>query len=637
MASSEPGPSSALRALPTFGRLQGVGWRGQESTLSLCGRGYRAALFHLGALTRLNELALLARLNTVGAAAGGSILAAFLATRVPWPLPGAYRDWLEQVAEPVREITRRNARARAFLRHPFPGRATEDGLEERYARRLVEGLGGPPKRPGFVFGASGLALGGLAGDREAEGIEWKLEAAAHPPGYDPELVAGVIAAVRTDLDAFGDAEAAVLENHGYLLVDAALRQNARAAAGGIEPHPPQPPHPHWMNEDRVREALAASSRRSWPGRIRPRRAGLSRPSPERASAESTELLERHRPILQYDSLESYRADSVATIANLVSGRRRNSLHRADGALIASTAPGGEEAKLDIDFLRGPSYPDGQAARADDYLDEAGGAHAVDAREMRRRDGYADLVYGHARHDAEGRLWLQYWFFYYFSDKGLLGIGIHEGDWEMIQLRLGRDGRPDGASYGQHGGGRRASWSELERVQAGAGEAPIVYPARGSHACHLRRGCHRAPVVPDFNDGEGPRVRPRVTPIADDGPGWVLWPGRWGSTRRREAFEADSPRGPREHPQWWDPAAFHAEASPAKEVPPGKEARLDLPRPPQAELKALRDGGRALVGYRFPAPVAGDGRPERIVVAPYGAGDSDPLRRSRSRSRGWRGR
>ncbi|HEX8754014.1 MAG TPA: hypothetical protein VF731_11420, partial [Solirubrobacterales bacterium] len=57
-----------------------------EKALWLSGAGYRAALFHLGALTRLNELGLLARLDTVGAVAGGSIVAALLARGVAWPL-----------------------------------------------------------------------------------------------------------------------------------------------------------------------------------------------------------------------------------------------------------------------------------------------------------------------------------------------------------------------------------------------------------------------------------------------------------------------------------------------------------------------------------------------------------------------
>jgi hypothetical protein len=49
----------------------------------------------------------------------------------------------------------------------------------------------------------------------------------------------------------------------------------RAAEGervaAVEPLPPEPPHPRWMNPIRVREALATSSRSSLIGRLRPRR------------------------------------------------------------------------------------------------------------------------------------------------------------------------------------------------------------------------------------------------------------------------------------------------------------------------------------------------------------------------------
>src|SRR3954454_8200632 len=87
-------------AAATLGRLGGLTTteadRGERALL-LSGQGYRAGLFHLGALTRLNELGLLAQVSTVGAVSGGSILAALLATQVPWPLQGAFREWREQV------------------------------------------------------------------------------------------------------------------------------------------------------------------------------------------------------------------------------------------------------------------------------------------------------------------------------------------------------------------------------------------------------------------------------------------------------------------------------------------------------------------------------------------------------------
>jgi hypothetical protein len=607
----------------TVGRLDGLepaapGKDRGAAMLSLSGGGYRAALFHLGALTRLNELGLLARVDMVGAVSGGSILAALLASRVPWPLSGAYRDWPEAVAEPMRDIARRNARARAFLRSPIGGATAAAGLEERYARELIDSLGGePPARPRFVFGGAGLVLGEMGVDvgSAGKGVDWEIGEVASPPGYCADLVAEVIAGVRTDLDAFGDAEQAVLENHGYLLADDAIRA-VGIGSDEIEPLPPEPPHPYWMNEERVRAALAASSQRTRLGRLRPRRAAAVKRVPEPASAELTALLERHRPCLQYDSLESYRADSVAAIAGFAAARRCNTLHRGDGELIAAVNPGGGEAELTLDFLGEAIYGNGEPARADDYLDECGGTHAADAAAMRRRPGHSDLVYGHARHDSSGRLWLQYWFFYYFNDKGLLGAGLHEGDWEMVQLRLGPEGTPDVATYGQHAWGKAAEWATLQHEPTEEGPVAVVFPARGSHASLTRPGSQAAPAIPDHNDGLGPRVRPRLIAIGDDGPGWALWPGRWGSTRRREAFESDSPRGPREHPQWWKPDAFHREAVAAAGLWPTGSRKLGMP-PPAPELSGRREDGRVSVSYRFPEVPPGFARPARILLAACG--------------------
>jgi hypothetical protein len=614
--SAHPPPSGAPATLGRLGGLApGEADRG-EKALWLSGGGHRAALFHLGALTRLNELGILAQTGTVGAVAGGSILAALLATRVPWPLHGGYREWPERVAEPMRAIARRNARARALLRRPFAAGGGGAALEERYARELVDSLGGEPERgPRFVFGASGLILSGLAAGWE-EGVEWDL-GESRGPGYEPGLVEEVIAAVRTDLDAFGEAEQAVLENHGYLLADAAVRERGLSLSGGIEPRPPQPPHPRWMSERRVREALGASARRTAVGRLRPRRASRPARVPQPAAPELTALLERHRPLLQYDSLESYRADSVATICELAAPGRCNSLHRADGSLIAAAAPSGGEARLGLDFLAGTSYPNGEPVRRGDHLDACGGSHAADALAMRRRPGHADVVYGRARHDDDGRLWLQYWLFFYYDDRGLLGLEQREGDWEMVQLRLPDGEAPDAVTFARHAGAERLRWDEIELADSGEGPALVVCPARGSHAPLPRPGSFEAPVVPDHNDGLGPRLRPTLVTIADDGPGWVQWPGRWGSTRRREHFEADSPRGPREQAQWWDPAELHREAR------TGDGAGTMAGAPPRPLLEARRDDGLAVVSYRFAAPGDGEGEPARFVAAPCAHGDEEP--------------
>jgi NTE family protein len=90
---------------------------------------------------------------------------------------------------------------------------------------------------------------------------------ATAPGYSPELAREVIAEIRTDLDAFSDVEAGVLENHGYLLADAALRRHVPLLLP--DPVPPAVvPHPQWfppqVAEDAIRSALADSGkRRTW--------------------------------------------------------------------------------------------------------------------------------------------------------------------------------------------------------------------------------------------------------------------------------------------------------------------------------------------------------------------------------------
>ena len=58
----------------------------RKTALCLSGGGYRAALFHLGVLRRLNELSILTSIDTFTSVSGGSILAAHLAkcyTEVP--------------------------------------------------------------------------------------------------------------------------------------------------------------------------------------------------------------------------------------------------------------------------------------------------------------------------------------------------------------------------------------------------------------------------------------------------------------------------------------------------------------------------------------------------------------------------
>src|SRR5689334_16250770 len=78
--------------------------------LALSGGGFRAMLFHAGALARLNEFGLLSKLARVSSVSGGSIAAGFLAyvwshlgTADP---AGTYPDFKREYVDPIVAFSR---------------------------------------------------------------------------------------------------------------------------------------------------------------------------------------------------------------------------------------------------------------------------------------------------------------------------------------------------------------------------------------------------------------------------------------------------------------------------------------------------------------------------------------------------
>jgi Vacuolar protein sorting-associated protein 62 len=341
------------------------------------------------------------------------------------------------------------------------------------------------------------------------------------------------------------------------------------------------------------------------------------------------LLARYLPFVRYDSLESFAADSPAAMTDCAPSGfpRGNTLGRSWRRILASATPADGETQLDLDLLRAGRYRDGAKVRAGDRLDAVGRRYLEDAREMHSRPGYADQVYGYANRNQPGALWLQYWFFYYYNDKALLGSGRHEGDWELVQLGLGNGERPLTVTYSQHTAGERCTWDEVEKEAGPEGEAPVVYVARGSHACYFRPGVYaQAPIVPDHNDAAGPLVRPNLNVIDDDDPAWIGWPGRWGSTSHWLKLPfltlgADSPPGPAQHGAWEDPHRFHLQAREAKQLRPVVGAELARPATPVVE--ARRRAGRAVVSYRLPHPDPDLPAAERVLLSLDGHRDGLP--------------
>jgi NTE family protein len=130
--------------------------------LCLSGGGFRAALFHLGALRRLNEVGLLRQVKTVSSVSGGSIMAAHLAACLSRNAEQVHADWENAVAVPLRAFTTRNIRTGPILRQwlGLDGAAGVKSLAARYEKDLTGlRLRDLPKQPDFVFCATDMAYG----------------------------------------------------------------------------------------------------------------------------------------------------------------------------------------------------------------------------------------------------------------------------------------------------------------------------------------------------------------------------------------------------------------------------------------------------------------------------------------------
>lgn len=161
-------------------RLRGKG-------LCLSGGGYRASLFHLGALRRLHELGVLQEMTDISSVSGGSILSGFIAGRL---LPSAtsvtFANWDAEIAAPFRKLVRRDLRTGLFLRHAlwnwaFPGPRAR-GLVRAYRKRISEKmLVELPAAIEFVFCATNMINGVNWEFRRAKIGDYKFAKVNTPP------------------------------------------------------------------------------------------------------------------------------------------------------------------------------------------------------------------------------------------------------------------------------------------------------------------------------------------------------------------------------------------------------------------------------------------------------------------------
>src|SRR5438094_6139500 len=151
----------------------------EGKALCLSGGGFRAALFHLGALRRLNEVGLLSRLNTITSVSGGSVANGLLAKvwRTLTPnASGMFTNFEHAYEKGLREFCSHDLRTGPLLLDRLDPRkwpsllsddhSATDFLADAYRDRLVgdlrmrdlaaiEEAGGPR----FIFDASNLQTG----------------------------------------------------------------------------------------------------------------------------------------------------------------------------------------------------------------------------------------------------------------------------------------------------------------------------------------------------------------------------------------------------------------------------------------------------------------------------------------------
>jgi Vacuolar protein sorting-associated protein 62 len=327
---------------------------------------------------------------------------------------------------------------------------------------------------------------------------------------------------------------------------------------------------------------------------------------------TAELLARHKPALKYDSQESYFADSAAEWTD----NPGNELRDARGKVIVTAGHGLSPAFLGVE------YPDGAKADRRDVIGDPAKNYREQARRLHANPRYANRMYGHAVVDDHDDPWLQYWFFYFYNDYNLIGsfikAGQHEGDWEMVQIRL-KDETPDLAVYTQHASAESRRWSQVDLLPGTP--RPLVYVARGSHACYFEPGRHWTGHWFDYADAKrkSPDLSLNVVVESDEDWRWVRWPGSWGDTKAGDSpLDANSPRGPAGHAQWDAPLALVEKAAARK---PG--APEDRPRPPAAPYVWVEWAGSTIrVNYTvLPGP---DRRiPRGLVVTINSPGEAAP--------------
>ena len=134
--------------------------------LCLSGGGYRAMLFHVGALWRLNDVGLLPKIERISSVSGGSITAGVLGLKwstLAFNAAGVAQRFQAEVVDPIRKLASKTLDATAIIGGILLPGSIGDKVSEEYRKYLFADatLQDLPDQPRFVINATNVQSGAL--------------------------------------------------------------------------------------------------------------------------------------------------------------------------------------------------------------------------------------------------------------------------------------------------------------------------------------------------------------------------------------------------------------------------------------------------------------------------------------------
>lgn len=155
------------------------------AALCLSGGGYRAMIFHLGALWRLNEFGYLSKLKRISSVSGGSITSGVLGmnwSRLEFDSKGVAGNLVSQVINPVRQLAQKTIDRKAIFSGILTPGSISDKVTAAYNKYLFadKTLQDLPDEPRFVINATNVQSGALWRFMKPYMRDWKVGEVKNP-------------------------------------------------------------------------------------------------------------------------------------------------------------------------------------------------------------------------------------------------------------------------------------------------------------------------------------------------------------------------------------------------------------------------------------------------------------------------